>query len=126
MDVRLQQYGVTPAQARLLLYVFVHDEREVTQRDLEQFLQVRPSTVNGLVDRLEEKGLLTRTVSAVDGRRRILRLTPAGRVQQAQFESGIAETELLMKRGLSPEEGEQLRGLLHRVIQNLEEDVLSC
>ena len=35
------------------------EELRETQRQLEQYMAVKPSTINGIVGRLEEKGLLT-------------------------------------------------------------------
>lgn len=43
------------------------------------------ATIGGVVDRLEQKGLLEREVSPDDRRARLLRLTGAGRRQRAAF-----------------------------------------
>ena len=78
MDRRLRQYDVSPMQCRTLTYL--HEaEGEVNQKQLERHLMVKPSTVNGIVDRLEEKGMVTRTASRTDGRCRILALTAQGK-----------------------------------------------
>ena len=45
-----------------------------------------------------------------------------GRQQQALFEQAFRESEAAMVRGFTPQETEQLRELLDRVIRNLEED----
>ena len=61
LDRRLRQYDVSPMQCRTLM--FLHDaEGSVNQKTLERHLMIKPSTVNGIVDRLEEKGLVYRTV----------------------------------------------------------------
>ena len=74
MDRRLRQYDVSPMQCRTLTYL--HEaEGEVNQKQLERHLMVKPSTVNGIVDRLEEKGMVRRSVSEWDGRCRLLSLT---------------------------------------------------
>ena len=74
MGRMLKRYDVSPMQCRTLM--FLHDaEDSVNQKTLERHLMIKPSTVNGIVDRLEEKGLVYRTVSATDGRCRILALT---------------------------------------------------
>ena len=61
LDMRLRQskYNVTPVQSHTLLYLSkICGEREVMQRDLERELHLKASTVNGIVDRLEEKGFI--------------------------------------------------------------------
>ena len=56
---RLRRFDVSPMQCRTLTYLH-RQTGDVTQKMLQQHLMVRPSTVNGIVDRLEEKGLVTR------------------------------------------------------------------
>lgn len=48
MDRSLRQYGVTPVQCRALMYLHRQPE-PVTQRQLEQYMAVKPSTINGIV-----------------------------------------------------------------------------
>lgn len=55
MDKKLRRYGVTPIQCRTLTYLH-RQPGLVTQKQLQQHLAVKPSTVNGIVDRLVEKG----------------------------------------------------------------------
>ena len=84
MDRSLRQYGVTPVQCRALMYLHRQPE-PVTQRQLEQYMAVKPSTINGIVGRLEEKGLLTRDACQQDARCRVLRLTEEGRRFRSDF-----------------------------------------
>ena len=61
-DLKSAGYDVSPMQSRTL--TFLHCQGgQTTQKALEQHLLVKPSTVNGIVERLEEKRLLTRSVS---------------------------------------------------------------
>ena len=64
---RLRRFDVSPMQCRTLTYLH-RQTGDVTQKMLQQHLMVRPSTVNGIVDRLEEKGLVTRSTGKTDGR----------------------------------------------------------
>ena len=121
MDARVSRYDVTPAQTHVLLYLHQHGGR-VPQHELAEFLRVKPSTVNGVLDRMEEKGLVRRSVSGSDARRRLIHLTEKGAEQQALFEQSFLDTEEAMVRGFSQEEREALLSLLNRVIQNLKED----
>ena len=56
------------------MYLFCRSGQPVNQRDLEQELHLKPSTINGIVSRLEEKGCITRRTSPADGRVRLLGL----------------------------------------------------
>ena len=121
MDARVSQYDVTPVQTHVLLYLQQHGGR-VPQQELAGCLRVKPSTVNGVLDRMEEKGLVRRSVSGRDARRRFITLTEKGEEQHALFQRCFLETEEAMVRGFSPEERETLCALLDRVIQNLKEE----
>lgn len=120
---KLRQYDVSPMQCRTLTFLYEQQE-DVTQKRLQEFLRVKPSTVNGIVDRLVEKGMLTRTPGEKDGRCRILRLTEAGQQFYDDFESITRQIEDLIHRGMDPQETETLRRLLLRAADNLtsEED----
>ena len=123
MEQKLRRYGVTPIQCRSLTYLH-RQPGPVTQKQLQQHLAVKPSTVNGIVDRLVEKGMLTRSPGEKDGRCRILRLTEAGQQFYDDFESITRQIEDLIHRGMDPQETETLRRLLLRAADNLtsEED----
>ena len=121
MDARVSRYDVTPAQTHVLLYLQQHGG-QVSQHELTGYLRVKPSTAAGVLDRMEEKGLVRRSVNGADARRRILTLTEKGAEQQALFQQSFLDTEEAMVRGFSAEERETLLSLLNRVIQNLKED----
>ena len=59
MEARLSRYGVTPVQTHVLLYLFRHDG-QAPQCQVTEFLKVKPSTANGILDRMVEKGLVDR------------------------------------------------------------------
>ena len=118
MDLKLRSLDVSPMQSRVLAFLY-HTEEDVNQRMLEQFLMVKPSTVNGIVSRLEEKGFITRTASTKDSRCRILQLTEQGRMCHHVFKDVISQVEAQMEQGFTPEEVELLRTLLLRVAANL-------
>ena len=121
MDARMSRFGMTPAQTHVLLHL-QQSGGQLPQRELLDSLKVKPSTVNGILDRMEEKGLVERTVSGTDARQRLVALTLAGRKREEQVKQAVLEAEALIVRGLTKEETDTLRSLLERVIQNLEED----
>ena len=121
MDARVSRYDVTPVQAHVLLYLQRHGG-QVPQNELAAYLRVKPSTAGGVLDRMEEKGLVRRSVNGEDARRRLITLTEKGAEQQALFEQSFLDTEEAMVRGFSQEEREALLSLLNRVIQNLKEE----
>ena len=106
MDRSLRQYGVTPVQCRALMYLHRQPE-PVTQRQLEQYMAVKPSTING------------RDACQQDARCRVLRLTEEGRRFRSDFIRIAQKTNRQMEQGFSPEELATLHRYLERVAQNL-------
>ena len=121
MDARVDAYDVTPAQVHVLHYLY-HQNNRAFQCDVTAHMKVRPSTANGILDRMEEKGLLKRFVDEQDARKKFVTLTEKGRGMQEALRQKFEETEALLTSGLNGEETRQFRELLLRVIASLEED----
>ena len=104
----------------------------ILQREVVEHLRVKPSTVNGILDRMEEKGLIRRTADENDQRQKQVTVTEKGRELNSLVQAAFQEAEAVMVKGLrleeteAPDEAETLRSLLGRVIENLEEDRTPC
>ena len=120
MDADLQKYDVTRMQAHVILHLLrMEPEGEVNQKDLEKYFHIKAPTVNGIVERLEEKGMLRRVSGSRDGRCRCLTVTEKGRQLQQEIDRSIRESEALMVKGFSAEERQQFHAFLERMIENL-------
>ena len=108
MDVRLARYDVTPAQTHVLLYLG-EQSGPTPQRDVVEHLRVKPPTAD-----------------PEDLRQKRVCLTEKGRELRVRLQNAFQEGAALTLHGLSEEETAVLRGLLNRIIQNLEEDRISC
>jgi DNA-binding MarR family transcriptional regulator len=62
-------------------------------RDLVGATGQRPSTLTGVLDRLERRGLVTRTPNPHDRRSILVELTPAGRAAAARVAAAFAAVE---------------------------------
>lgn len=125
MNARLSTCDITPVQTHVLL-LLVRSGGQADQRDLTKCMRVKPSTINGILDRMEAKGLVSRSVSGDDARRRLVTLNAKGAEQQTLFQQRFQETEAVIVRGFSPEEVDIFRALLLRTLYNLEEDRTIC
>jgi DNA-binding MarR family transcriptional regulator len=101
---------------RELSVLLLLDGREPeSQQQAAERLGVDRTTMVGLLDELESKGLVVREPDLADRRRNVIGLTDAGRnaLKDAKAASDKAERQLLAD--LSPSEAERLRDLLARV-----------
>jgi DNA-binding MarR family transcriptional regulator len=113
-SVHLARSAVNVRELSVLLLL---DGREPeSQQQAAGRLGVDRTTMVGLLDGLEDKGLLARQPDPADRRRNVVVLTNAGRraLKAAKAASDKAERELLAD--LSPAEAGQLRDLLARVV----------
>jgi len=118
MDARLDGCEVTPVQAHVLLRL-CSGEGEMSQGELVEYLKVRPSTANGILRRMEEKGLVRRRVPEEDGRKRTVVLTDRGDRCRARIRGAIEEAEALLVEGISPEDRAVLDRCLDAMMANL-------
>ncbi|GAB2471749.1 MarR family winged helix-turn-helix transcriptional regulator [Jatrophihabitans fulvus] len=108
-----------PVNVRELSVLLLLDGREPeSQQQAATRLGVDRTTMVGLLDGLEGKGLLARLADPADRRRNVVALTDAGRtaLRKARAASDRAERELLAE--LSPAEARQLRDVLSRILDS--------
>ena len=122
-ELRRSGYNVTTAQSQALIYLYRHREEDVTQRDLERALELKPSTINGIVERLLEKDYISRCACPTDGRCRLLHLTDAGVAMVDSFRTALDRTDAAVLADLTEEEQDILYDLLRRIRANLENEV---
>ena len=83
LNVTLQGLGITAIQSRVMFYIMDHClEGPVFQRDVEQAFSLSRSTATGILQQLEEKGLLRRESVPSDARLKNLVPTPCARARQ--------------------------------------------
>jgi DNA-binding MarR family transcriptional regulator len=89
--------------------------RPMSRRELAERLHCDPSNVTFLVDRLEERRLVTRAPAASDRRVRTLTLTPAGTEVRKRLIATIADSAIFS--GLTGAQARQLADLLARCVE---------
>src|SRR5438270_778453 len=107
LERRAAEHDLSIIQTRLL---GVLRDRKPTMNELARFLGLDKSSVTGLVDRAERRGLVTRVPSTADRRSVLVTLTDHGRSlvsdRAARFE---ADMSLLLER-LEPADRDALSG----------------
>ncbi|MEV5740123.1 MarR family transcriptional regulator [Microbispora rosea] len=109
-SARLAGHGLKPKHIGLL--TVLESGTATSQLDIAKLMNVAPSLVVSLADRLEELGAIQRERDPSDRRRQTLALTEEGRELLATCTAAAAELDSELTDGLDPEETEALRSAL--------------
>ena len=112
----LASVGIGGRELGVLL--LLDDEDAASQQQVAARLRVDRTTMVGLLDGLEAKGLVARRADAADRRRNVLELTKDGRTVLAQAVHASDEAERQLLAELDDDESAQLRTLLTRLAQD--------
>lgn len=107
--------GITHKQASALW--LVGDHPGIAQVDLGQRLQMDRATTMGVVNRLEQRGLIRREKSVSDARKQALYLEPLGETALRSAQQALREHDLWLSRRLTAAERDVLVDLLARLHQ---------
>ncbi|QOV36880.1 MarR family transcriptional regulator [Streptomyces ferrugineus] len=109
--------GLTTARAGVLWALF--HEGPMTQRALAGRLGVTPRNVTGLLDALQEGGLVARAAHPTDRRATLVSLTATGREVTAELRGGRDGLAALLFADMPPGQLDAFTTSLSRIIERL-------
>ena len=116
---RLQnEHQITGPQ--LVCLLSIAETPEITPSALSREVHLSPSTVNGILDRLETKGLVVRRRASKDRRLVSLSLTAEGAVVVANAPSPLQDTLAEGMRALASDELANIASALDRIVELME------
>ena len=115
--VHLGRIGLHPGQESVLKALDEKDGQSMSE--LASALAVQPPTVTKMIARLGAQGLVTRQVSAADGRLARVYLTDSGRERVIAVDTAWKRVEKEALAGLDDKDKKRLRKLLRLLEKNL-------
>lgn len=103
-----KKYQVSAAQLNCLIALY--ENGPLSSSNIARHIFVKPSTVTGIIDRLEQKGLAKRTRQSLDRRVITIELTPEGHNLAENAPPPIQQKIMDGLRSISTEDAE---GILH-------------
>lgn len=109
-----QEQGITPVQFAAMYAVKA--QPGIDQRTLAESISFDTSTIGGVIDRLEARGLMQRNPSAEDKRVRLLKLTTEGEKLLRQALPAVQRAQIDILSPLSATEQIQFMKLLRKLV----------
>jgi MarR family transcriptional regulator, lower aerobic nicotinate degradation pathway regulator len=110
-----RELGVTPVQYAALQAI--SDSPGIDQRTLAGRIGFDTSTIGGVIDRLDARGLVIRGASDTDRRVRLLSLTPAGVALTKAVIPAMLRAQERILAPLPPSERVKFMGMLRQLVQ---------
>ena len=117
----LRNEDLTLSQLKVLGFINTKEEGKTTQKELEDALAVSHPTINGILKRLEAKGIIVSELSVNRRMTKTVGLTEAGKEIVKKTESHRLEHEKRLSKNLSAEEKASLLFYLKKVYEGLKE-----
>ncbi|MBF6620680.1 MAG: MarR family transcriptional regulator [Patulibacter sp.] len=111
----LAPLGLTPAAARTLR-TLARSEEPLRMVDIAERMHVVPRTVTTVIDALEAEQLIERRAAPNDRRSTYVHLTPLAHERLRLMLEARRDAAGQLLAALEPDEQEQLRGLLERLV----------
>ncbi|MET0896375.1 MAG: MarR family winged helix-turn-helix transcriptional regulator, partial [Mycobacterium sp.] len=116
----VEQFGLRARH--VIALTLLRDFGERQQSDLAGVLRIDPTNLVGLLNELEEAGLIERRRSTQDRRRHTVALTAAGSKRLAEIEEMLLEVERRLLGALDDEQ----HALLYQLLQRAAGDTAVC
>ena len=120
--VHRQMLRETPVHLRTLVFIHIRNLNgaRVCQKDIENHLNLRPSSVSSLISNLENDGFLVRGTDEENARKKYIELTLKGKEACKEDKQMMDECDGIIQSALSEEEQRQFACLLDKIIDKIE------
>jgi len=119
MDENLSKNNLTISQFKVLAYLWEHENQKINQKQIHEFLEIKPSSMTKLIKLLEIKGLIKKASDLDDSRNTIIQLTKKGLDIKKICIQNIKETENYLLKSFSQEENDILITLLLKIKERI-------
>jgi len=113
LSKRLTEYDVTPVQHGILSCLM--GKSYDTPKHLAESMSLETSTISGVLDRMQKKGLIDRVINKEDRREVQVRLTDKGRELEEQITVIIDEVNAEVLKSFSEDEVTALKDYLRLI-----------
>lgn len=120
LNKKFNRFDLTGAQVFTIINLFKAREKgeRLTQKDLERFLDISNPTLTGILNRLENKGLIIRMPCKHDARRKYIEVTDKAIDLDKEIRRAFEEAEKELLCSLNDEEVMRLYEYLEKILRS--------
>lgn len=111
---------ITPIQVKIIEYIMENNGNTVYQRDLEKNLNLRRSTISGILQTMEKNNIIIRVNSKVDARSKEIKLTDRCLSKVNFLKGKTIDFENKIKCGISNKELDVFFSVIDKIKNNVE------
>ncbi|MVX66258.1 MarR family transcriptional regulator [Clostridium chromiireducens] len=120
IDKEASQYGVTSVQGRILAFIsYESNARDIFQKDIEEDLDIRRSSVTSVLQLMEKNGFIKRVSVSEDARLKKIVITEKGTEIHNHVHSFIQRFEKSLRDELSEAEMNIFVSLIDRLSKKI-------
>ena len=113
---------ISAANGYILFYLHENKEKDIFQKDLEEYFSITKSTASKILSLMEQKGLIARWAVAGDARLKKLTITEKGEEMREVLIERRKQMEEKLTLGFTDEEIMQLCNYLRRMKNNMKKE----
>jgi len=116
-NIDCQKAGLTLSQFKILIYIKEHPDKIITQKEMEKAFNVSHATINGILTRMEDKGLVSTTLVRDGIQQKQVFITEKGNEAFEKMEKPRVGDEIELEKLFTKEELAQFGDYLSRVFE---------
>lgn len=105
-------------QIHIIKYLFENEDREIYQKDFEELLKIRKSTISGILSTMEKNNIITR-VSTKGEKCKLIKLTPKARKCKDEVLKKLEFIESELIEGIPESDMDTFFSVIDRMLANV-------
>lgn len=111
----------SPIQMQILHYLIINQDKDIYQRDLEKLLNLRRSTISGILKTMEKHDIIIKNDSKIDARSKKIELSSSSKEFYKQAKKIFKEVNNILVKDINDDEIETFINVIHKMISNIKE-----
>jgi len=120
-ELKLKNFGISPAQMRIIEYLANNTDKKIYQKDIEKLLKIRRSTTSGILKNMEKNKIIERKDSLVDARSKEIMLSDIALESAKKMKNKTKNFDNILHKNIDPNDLK----IFFKVIEQIQENIIS-